>query len=376
MKKIFIVIVLTSTFSYGQRSFLIRDVKLFDGEKVREKVDVLIVGGVIEKIGSVKSRNAKSATTIDGSNKTIVPGMVNCHVHAFIPYHLKNAMQAGVFAVLDMHTSVHPDSLDRYKLVDGYARFYSTGYAATVEGGHGTQYGFPVPTIGKDRTPKQYVAEAIARGSDYIKILYEPQKPTLTEAQVREIVAASKEGGLLSVAHISRIENANDIINTGLNGFVHMWKDAPANQSFLDSIAERQIFIVPTISVMEGIITYYREHRIKIPFSRLKTLQQEVKRLHDTGVTLLAGTDPPNVGLDYGSSVHNELKLFVASGLTPIEALKTATSNPNKIFNLGEIGIIKEGMTANFSLIYGDPLERIEEVSNIEAIWAGGKKIK
>ena len=371
-----IIFVFLSQIAAAQGDYLIRQGKLFDGFFTREKVDVLIKDGIIQSIGTLKSTDLQGATVISGEGRTIIPGLVNCHVHAWLPYHLKNAMQSGVFAVLDMHTSIHPDSLDKYQLEDGYARFYSTGYAATVKEGHGTQYGFRVSTIGENRTPSQFVRESAARGSDYIKIIYEPQRPTLSVKQVTEIIAASKTEGLLTIAHISRIGNARDLINTGLDGFAHMWKDAPASQLFLDSIANQEIFIVPTISVMEGVIKYYRENDIPVPFSDLATLKLEVKRLQDAGIALLAGTDPPNVGLDYGSSLHNELKLFVEGGLTPIQALKAATSTPNKVFNLGEIGVIEVGTSANFTLIDGDPLERIEEISQIQSIWAGGKKIK
>lgn len=375
MKNIILLIILTSYFSFGQEKLIIQNVKLFDGHSVRKDVDVLINNGSIKKIGKVKKREYEGSSVIDGSGKTIIPGMVNCHVHAWLPYHLKNAMQAGVFAVLDMHTSVRPDSLKKLKLSDGYARFYSTGYAATVDHGHGTQYGFSVPTINENRNPEQFVEEAAARGSDYIKIIYEPQEPTLSIDQIRQIVAASIDKGLLTVAHISRSEHARSLVDLGLNGFAHMWKDAPVSSSFLDSIAAREMFVIPTVSVMEGIIEYYKSQGRQVPFSTLDILMSEVSRLSDAGIKVLAGTDPPNVGLDYGSSLHNELKLFVGGGLSPLEALKTATSNPNEVFDLGPIGIIEEGTLANFNLIDGDPLENIEEISNIESIWADGVKI-
>ena len=375
MKYLLIFLHLLCQSLYGQVDYLIEDIKLFDGYELKERVDLLIEEGIIQRIGEIKAES-KDLVIISGRGKTIVPGMVNCHVHAWLPYHLKNAMQAGVFAVLDMHTSVHPDSLNRYKLEDGYARFFSTGYAATVPGGHGTQYGFEVPTIGADGSPSQFVQESVARGSDYIKIIYEPQKPTLSIDQINEIVKTSKNEGLLSVAHISSRGGAKDLIDTGIDGFVHMWKDAPASQSFLDSISARGMFVVPTVSVMEGIIEYYRQNRIRVPFSQLEMLLDEVARLHQSGIRLLAGTDPPNVGLDYGSSLHNELRLYVQAGLSPLAALKTATSSPNEIFSLGDIGVIREGQLANFNLIDGDPLLRMEEISQMESIWAGGKKIK
>lgn len=376
MKIILTLIIFICHFSHGQEKFVIQNVKLFDGYSVKEDVDVLIENGSIKRIGKVKKSDYDGSLVIEGYGKTIIPGMVNCHVHAWLPYHLKNAMQAGVFAVLDMHTSVLPDSLKKLKLSEGYARFYSTGYAATVDQGHGTQYGFPVPTINENRNPEQFIEEAVARGSDYIKIIYEPQEPTLSIEQIRRLVAASKKKRLLTVVHISRIEYARSLVDLGLDGYAHMWKDAPVSGSFLDSIANRGMFVIPTVSVMEGIIEYYLSQGREVPFSPLDVLTSEVNRLSNAGIKVLAGTDPPNVGLDYGSSLHNELNLFVSGGLSPLEALKTATSHPNEVFDLGSIGIIKEGTLANFNLIDGDPLENIEDISKIESIWADGVKIK
>ncbi len=371
-----ILFLLLSRLAIAQPTYLIEGVQLFDGFKARQNINVLIKGTVVDYVEDVRNLDTTGLSVISGAGKTIVPGLVNCHVHAWLPYHLKNAMDAGVFALLDMHTSAQPDSLKHYQLEDGFARFYSAGYAATVQGGHGTQYGFAVPTIGQERSPEQFVQESLDRGSDYIKIIYEPQRNTLTVEQVQKIVVESRKQGMISVAHISKQEHARSLAGTGLNGFAHLWKDAPADQSLLDSIAHRNMFIVPTLSVMEGIIAYYAANRIQVPLSNLEVLKSEVKRLSENGILLLAGTDPPNVGLDYGSSLHNELMLYVSAGLSPLEALKTATLNPNQLFGLGEIGIIKEGMVANFNLIDGNPLERIEDISKIEAIWAGGKKIK
>ncbi|GAB4236225.1 MAG: amidohydrolase family protein [Ekhidna sp.] len=369
----FLITIMVTHISFNQTIYLVKGVRLFDGHHVRENVDVLIKDGIIARI-SEASLDA-NVVPIDGTNKTIIPGLINCHVHAWLPYHLKNAMEAGVFAVLDMHTSIHPDSLSKWKLEDGYARFYSTGYAATVSGGHGTQFGYRVPAIGRDRSPKQHVKESLARGSDYIKIIYEPQMPTLTVEQVKQIAEAGRENGLLTVAHISRKEHAAELLNTGINGFAHMWKVAPADQSLLDAVKQNDMFIIPTISVMEGVIEYYESNGLSVPFSSLDTLVREIKRIHDAGITVLAGTDPPNVGLDYGRSLYNELKLFVEAGLTPVEALRTATSSPNKIFQVEDIGIIKEGGPANFILIEGDPTTNIEELENSKSIWINGNQI-
>ncbi|MEO9870023.1 amidohydrolase family protein [Ekhidna sp.] len=344
MKTILIILNLVAcNYATAQKNYLINDVKLFDGYHVFEKVDVSIIDGRIDRIAK-RIKHTSDMSLIDGAKKTIIPGLINSHVHAWIPYHLKNALEFGVFAVLDMNTSADLDELKSLKLEEGYARFYSTGFAATVENGHGTQYGYPVPTIGEARSPAQFVDEAYTGGSDYIKIIYEPSKPTLTPTQVTSIVKASKKYGYKTVAHISRKNHAVELAKTGIDGFAHLWKDGPIAEEELDVIIENGLFIIPTLSVIQGVIKYYEAEGIDLSFSLLETTLLEVKRLSNAGILLLAGTDPPNVGLDYGSSIHSELALFVKAGLTPVEALKTATSNVSQTFGIEDIGIIKEAL--------------------------------
>ena len=375
MKNITIILTLISAhIAFCQDTYLIKNVRLFDGNQVLESTDILISNGVVEKIGTIK--NDKDAVLVDGAGKTIIPGMVNCHVHAWLPYHLENALEAGVFAVLDMHTFIHPDSLKKLKLSDGYARFFSTGYAATVPSGHGTQYGFSVRTINESRNPRQFIKESVARGSDYIKIIYEPRRPTLTLDQVSGLIEESHLNGLLAVAHISRYGDAQKFVKLGIDGLVHLWSDVNLDNEFLNQLLTDDVFIVPTLSIKGAALDYYEENGIKHTISPREENFKELSKLHGAGVPILAGAYPPNFGLDYGSSLHNELRLYVRAGLTPLEAIRTATTNPNKKFDLDDIGMIKEGRLANFNLIDGNPLKNIDDISSIHSIWAGGKKIK
>jgi hypothetical protein len=78
-----------------------------------------------------------------------------------------------------------------------------------------------------------------------------------------------------------------------------------------------------------------------------------IARLHRAGVPLLAGTDaPPGVGIVPGMSLHRELGRFVAAGLSPLEALQTATINPARFLEkTGELGSIEAGQTADLVLL-------------------------
>lgn len=364
----------TTLLAQNKGTLLIENVKIFDGRNVLDKADLLIENGLIKKIGS--PIKIGEVDRIDGEGKTIIPGLVNAHVHAWIPYHLENAFEAGVYTLFDMHgPSESLSEMKKYRLEEGYASLFAAGYAATVQGGHGTQYGFEVPIIGPDRSPEQYIAESIDRGVDYIKILYEPSRNTLTLNQVQEIIDLAHKNDLLAVAHISNIEDAQKLVGMGIDGLVHLWKDGPLSEDFLDEITEKEVFIIPTISVIKGIIEYYEEEGIVHQISPLDTLLNDIKRLSDAGVRILAGTDPPNLMFDYGTSLYDELELLVRAGISPTEVLKTATSVPGGSFQVESLGIIEIGSPATFLMIDGDPTTDIRDVRNIHTKWVNGKII-
>jgi imidazolonepropionase-like amidohydrolase len=103
-----------------------------------------------------------------------------------------------------------------------------------------------------------------------------------------------------------------------------------------------------------------------------------VKDLKDAGVDILVGTDvsvpmPHLGGLAHGVSVHHEMQLLVEAGLSPIDALRSATSITSKRFNLSDRGVIAEGMRADLLLVKGDPTKNISDSLSIVDIWKEGE---
>lgn len=104
---------------------------------------------------------------------------------------------------------------------------------------------------------------------------------------------------------------------------------------------------------------------------------RNVTALHQAGVPVLAGTDaavvrglPPLVA--HGESLHDELELLVRAGLSPAEALRAATSEPARHFELADRGAIAPGLRADAVLIDGDPLEDISATRRIQRVWCAG----
>ena len=110
--------------------------------------------------------------------------------------------------------------------------------------------------------------------------------------------------------------------------------------------------------------------------SSMEAVQSEILRLHEAGVTILAGNDPPNFGISYGKDLFDELKIYSNAGMSNLEVLKTATGNPSTTFDLKSYGFIKVGMPVNMLLIDGNPIINLDDLSKIEQIWKNGKRIK
>ncbi|GAA0492061.1 hypothetical protein Ade02nite_21760 [Paractinoplanes deccanensis] len=116
----------------------------------------------------------------------------------------------------------------------------------------------------------------------------------------------------------------------------------------------------------------------RYPQGELDHVLRSVKALHDAGVDLLAGTDaapfplPFMAGVAHGASLHHELQYLVRAGLTPVEALRAATSTPARLFGLDDRGRIAPGLRADVLLVDGDPTTQIDDTLNLRTVWRRG----
>ena len=113
------------------------------------------------------------------------------------------------------------------------------------------------------------------------------------------------------------------------------------------------------------------------PEGKMEDNFNNVLDLHRAGVDILVGTDvsvpvPTLGGLAHGVSVHHEMQLLVEAGLTPIEALRAATSKTAQRFDLNDRGYIIEGNRADLVLVKGDPTKNISDTLSIIGVWKEG----
>lgn len=393
----------------GAPAFAIRDVRIFDGERAIERGTVVVRDGTIAAVGADVAV-PEGLPTIDGAGGTLLPGLIDAHVHAWGEAQA-DALRFGITTALDMHGMAERLPALRAqresRAPTAQADLWAAGYAVTAPGGHGTQYGFPVPTVDAATDIPAFVAERVAEGADFVKLIVEDlsgydaerRLPTLSPAQVRAVVAAAHAHDRLALAHVSTAASAREALAAGVDGFVHVFDDAIADDAFVAEAAARGAFVVPTLSVIASVAgddagrrlaadpalspllsagqrasldaTMARQPRPQ----RLHEALESVRRLHAAGVPILAGTDAPNPGTAHGASLHGELDLLVRAGLSPREALAAATSRPAERFGLRDRGRIAPGLRADLVLVDGDPLTDIAATRAIRGVWKNGQRV-
>ncbi len=193
-------------------TFAIRDVRLFDGDVVLERATVLVEKGRIAAVAE-DLELPRGITVIDGCDKTLLPGLIDSHTHAFNNA-LEDALRFGVTTELDMFTD-HRWAAERRREqeagpVTNRADLFSSGTLVTAPGGHGTEYPIEVPTLDAPEHAADFVQARLDEGSDYIKIVYDDGAsyglsfPTLDRATLQAVIRAAHQEQALAVVHGTR----------------------------------------------------------------------------------------------------------------------------------------------------------------------------
>ena len=380
----------------------IRGARVFDGARALGVATVVVRGDRIAAVGPDVAI-PPGAQVIDGTGKTLLPGLIDAHIHIWNAEQLHQAAVFGVTTALDMLTVPKTIAQIRASGRHDLADVRSAGFAATAPGGHGTEYGFDAPTLSTPEQAQAFVDARLAEGSDYIKIIaddgsvYGIHFPTLDRATVAAVIAAAHRRGKLAVIHIATQADARAAIGAGVDGLAHIFVDTPPAADFASFVLAHHAFVCPTLSVNASVsgtpggaalvddpdlapylspedLARLRETFPHNPGSHAEYAYAAaaVRALAAAGVPLLAGTDAPNPGTTYGASLHGEFARLVGAGLTPAQALTAATAAPATAFHLGDRGRIRAGARADLLLVDGDPTADIRATRKIAAVWLAG----
>ena len=394
--------------------FVVKHVNVFDGERLERDRTVVVRGGIIASVG-VGAARADGLQTIDGTGATLIPGLIDAHTHTRDPEQLHQALLFGVTTCLDMATRADlvPELRHAAATRSDVADFRSAGTLATAPGGHGTEFGWKIPTLASVDAVEAFVAARKAEGSDYLKIVLNGVRaqsgtPTLSPEIVEALVAAGHRQHMLVVAHIETPQDAWTVLHSGGDGLAHVWRNTGAVPELADSLASHRMFVIPTVAVVDAFAGGARrlatDARLRpylddtlaaqlsasggtLPAALVNQLLAAIRSLHDGGVRIVAGTDAGtpivtdgvtryNSGVVHGLSLLRELELYTRAGLTPAEALRTATENTAAAFGLDDRGRIAPGLRADLVLVRGDPTADIAATRDIERVWKAGVEMR
>lgn len=268
------------------------------------------------------------------------------------------------YAVCDSLTN-HPGLTD--------VRFSALS-ANTLNSSHALMLGLlPNETITSASQAPQFVADQVAAGASFIKIIAErPDSPTtLDQATMDALVASAHAKGLRVACHAADYAAVDRALTAHVDQAHHVPADVPLNSSLISRFLAQETISVPTLSIFQNFVAGG-----VMPPSAYVSANTSVTVLKTAGIPVLAGTDanalPAPFALAFGSSLHNELELLVQAGLSSVEALRSATVLAARHNLLFDRGVIAPGMRADLLLISGDPIANISATRDIQRVWIAG----
>lgn len=404
-------------------STLIRNARLFDSAKATlgPASDVLVQDGRIVSIKAAGGRAAKADQVVDAANRVLLPGLFDMHGHVGRWDGGLN-LAAGVTTVRDMgndNTTLQQIIGEEKAGTLLTSRIVAAGFLEG-ESPMSARNGFVIKTLDEAKHAVDWYA---SHGYVQVKIYNSFPKDLL-----RETVAYAHSKGLRVSGHVPVFMRARDAVEQGYDEIQHINQvllnflvedttdtrtlqrfylpaekvadldfDSPAVQDFIALLAKRQTVVDPTLTTFDflrqragemsqayaavaphmppDIQRGLRSAEMKIPddataqrYNRSYAKMIEfVGRMHRAGVPIVPGTDAIP-----GFTLQRELELYVQAGMTPGEALKSATWTSAKVARvLDDRGTIEVGKRADLVLIDGDPLANIADIRKVALVVKG-----
>ena len=370
-----------------------------------ENATLYIRNGRIEAVGK-HVKYPQGVQRIDASGKTIIPGLISAHSH------LNDASQFGIY-LRDGITTVLSLGGDKEFALRDQASKAAPGTAPHVYIAGPIQDSTAIPGAVAVKTPEQArksVDELTDNKPDFVKVRVDDflgARPKMAPEVYAAVIDEAHKNGFRTAAHVVLLDDAKSLLKDGIDYIAHSVRDREVDAEFLSLMKSRGVFYCPTlmreVSVFEYSETptffsdpfllkeadpaeiarledpkhqeavrndkgaaWYKEH-FSIALHNLKTLS-------DAGVDIVMGTDSGGgPGRFQGYFEHLELEYETKAGLTPMQALVSATSAPAKLLKISDrAGTLEKGKWADFVVLSANPLEDIRNTRKIDSVWIGG----
>ena len=357
---------------HAQAATLLRAGRLLDPAtgRITKNQEILVEGNRITQAGS-RVRRPASARVVDLSAYTVLPGLIDAHVHLAIGGPVReNALadlRAGFTTVVDLGARTHrilqlADSINAGHIPG--PRVLAAGIWIGTKGGVCEFNG-----IGIAGGPKAFadrVRANVAAGASVIKVCVSgwpaesyvnPDSVELKGAELAAAVEAAHASGRLVIGHAISRGSVHAALDGGVDGLAHA--------AFLDSAATRKLrergaFLIPTLASLTA----------GDSSAAAQALIDAVSLAHRSGVPIVFGTD--GGVLPHGRNAE-EFAALAAAGLTPLDAIRAATINAARAFRIADsVGAIRPGMSADLIAVEGDPLADIGALARVRFVMLRG----
>jgi imidazolonepropionase-like amidohydrolase len=370
---------------------------------------VRVDGDRVVEISSTEPRTT-AATRIDASDATLLPGLIDCHVHFAMsggpdwlaelkePYatscwraavHARNTLQAGFTTVrtLGGRDGADPALRDAQAagLVEG-PRVVATNMVICMTGGHAAWIGREAD--GPEDVRKA-VREQLKAGADCVKLIatggvmtpgVEPGAQQLSEEELRAGIDEAHKAGRKTAAHAHGADGMKAAIRAGIDSIEH---GSFMSDEIIDLMKARGTFFSATLCSAEGFFIAPRGAVADWAMAkamRVRTaMNDSFRRAYQAGVKLVLGTDAGTPYNRHGDNAR-ELVLMVKLGADPHDALRAATRNGADLLDkLDEVGTIEPGKLADLVLCRGDvvaDISRLCDPENIRLVLQGGRIVR
>lgn len=371
-------------------------------EAVRGQADIVVEGGVIKSIEEHRDE-LHGGAVVDAANEYVMPGLIEMHAHLDDGY----GQNFGKVWLAYGITSVRIPSINPYAGLEQREAFDAgrrPGPRLFLAGDpfDGARAYYPGGvSITSDEQLDRELERASALGVDffktYVRLPDRFQQRIVDFAHARNRPVTSHE---LYPAVAYGIDGIEHLSGTSRRGYSPKHSAiGRAYQDAVELIAKSGVTLTPTIGITGGFrarelgdrallfdprlalmplttVAQLTEMAATRPEpaldARLKPYEATLKAIAAGGGTILAGTDSPIV--PYGLGLHVELESYVHAGLTPFQALQTATVNAAQALGIADqVGTIEPGKLADLTFLGGDPLIEIRNTRDVKRVMRGGR---
>jgi imidazolonepropionase-like amidohydrolase len=366
---------------------IITNVRVFDGEAVSGPRTFVIDGPTIG--GAVAdSTDGPAAHTIDGTGHTLLPGLIDAHVHAAVPEDLDTLARHGVTTALDMG-AMPPGTFEKLRAAAAEKRtatYLSAGIPAFAPHADIVKFAAMVGMTGLEAHAvgdgaaggEAYVAARLADGVHHIKAYAD--EPGLTQEQLDAVARAARAAGKLSVAHALHHGAYERALAARFDVLTHVPLEMALDAKLVDQAVAQGTICVPTLSILQLGEQMAKEHpRPDGRKQEYALARDSVVAMREKGVPILAGSDSnslPAMPHLHGESSWDEMELLADAGMSPLEVLQASTVLVAKYFSLHDRGSIKPGLRADLVLVEGNPTDQIGDIRKVKHVWIEGENFE